>query len=164
MLVAGILLCGVVGLAAARSPSRLPRFFLGFAYRGPMVDAARWQTWVNRNPDLFGPLGETARFSIVESPADSTGLVFTRTAKGMSVRKAHFLLFESIPVALAMKPANAEELLRLDQRDGNTFWDAVKYFLQSRSVVAYIFAPRRELDRVGLTGFLQVIDAIPPKQ
>jgi hypothetical protein len=150
-------------MAAARSPSRLPRFLLGFAYRGPLVDAPRWQAWVNRNPALFGPLGETARFSIVESPADSTGLVLTRTAKGMSVRKSHFLLFEDVPVALAMKPARAEELLRLDQKDGNTFWDGMKYFLQSRSIVAYVFAPRGELDRVGLTGFLQVIDAIPPK-
>ncbi len=163
VLVAGVLLLGLVGVATVRSPSRLPRFLLGFAYRGPLVDDKRWQAWVNRNPDLFGPLGETARFAVVESPSDSTGLVFTRTAKGVSVRKSHFLLFDDVPVALAMKPANAEELLRLDQRDGNTFWDAVKYFLQSRSVVVYVFAPRRELDRVGLTGFLQVIDAIPPK-
>ncbi|MDQ6891497.1 MAG: hypothetical protein M3167_02325 [Acidobacteriota bacterium] len=162
-LVAGFLLLGVVAFAALRSPTRLPRFVLGFAYRGPLVDVPRWQAWVNRNPTVFGPLGETARFAIVEDPADSTGLVVTRTARGLSVRKSHFLLFENVPMALAMKPAKAEELLRLDQRDGNTFWDGIKYLVQSRSVVAYVFAPRRELDRVGLIGFLQVIDAIPPK-
>lgn len=160
-MVAGVLVLAAA-FAVARAPTRLPRFVLGFAYRGPLVDASRWQEWVSRNPDVFGPLGETARFAIVESPADSTGLLLTRTAGGISVRKSHLLMFENVPVELAMKPAEAEELLRLNQRDGNTFWDGIKYLVQSRKVVVYIFAPRRELDRTGLTGFLQVIDAIPP--
>lgn len=164
MVAAGIVLLGAVGFAIFRGgPARLPRFFLGFAYRGPLVDVNRWQTWVERNPDVFGPLGETACFAVVESPADSTGLILTRTARGISVRKSHFLLFQRIPVALSMKPAAAEELLRLDQSDVNRFWDGIKFLVQSRSVVVYVFAPRRDLDRVGLTGFLQVIDAIPPK-
>ena len=160
---AAAVLLGAFGFAAARDPARLPRFVLGFAYRGPLVDASRWQAWAERNPDVFGPLGETARFSVVESPADSTGLVVTRTPGGISVRKSHFLLFERIPVALAMKPSTAEELLRLEQRDVDRFWDGIKFLVQSRSVVVYVFAPRGELDRVGLTGFLQVIDAIPPQ-
>ena len=160
---AGIVFLGALAFLAVRGPARLPRFLLGFAYRGPLVDASRWQAWAQRNPDLFGPLGETARLSVVESPADSTGLVLTRTARGISVRKSHFLLFERIPVALAMKPAVAEELLRLDQSDANPFWDGIKFLVQSRSVVVYVFVPRGELDRVGLTGFLQVIDALPPQ-
>ena len=160
---AGIVLLGALGFAIIRGPARVPRFFLGFAYRGPLVDASRWEAWAERNPDIFGPLGETARFSIVESPSDSTGLILTRTARGISVRKSHFLLFQRIPVALAMKPAAAEEFLRLDHGDVNRFWDGIKFLVQSRSVVVYVFAPRGELDRVGLTGFLQVIDAIPPK-
>lgn len=160
---AGIVLLGALGFAAVRGPARIPRFFLGFAYRGPLVEAARWQAWAERNPDIFGPLGETASFSVVESPSDSTGLILTRTARGISVRKSHFLLFERIPVALAMKPQAAEELLRLDQSDANRFWDGIKFLVQSRAVVVYVFAPRRDLDRVGLTGFLQVIDAIPPE-
>lgn len=162
--VAGVLLLGVLGFSVARAPARLPRFLLGFAYRGPLVDVRRWQSWVDRNPDVFGPLGETARFSVVENPADSTGLVLTRTATGISVRKSHFLFFQQIPVALAMKPATAEELLRLDQSDTSRFWDGIKFLVQSRSVVVYVFAARRELDRVGLTGFIQVIDALPPKE
>ena len=40
----------------------------------------------------------------------------------------------------------------------------MKFFVQRRKIVAYVLAPRRELDRVGLTGFLQVIDAIPPEK
>lgn len=163
IVVAGIVLLGALGFAAVRGPARVPRFVLGFAYRGPLVDAGRFEAWAERNPDIFGPLGETARFSIVESPSDSTGLILTKTARGISVRRSHFLLFQRIPVALAMKPAAAEELLRLDQSDVNRFWDGIKFLVQSRSVVVYVFAPRRDLDRVGLTGFLQVIDAIPPK-
>jgi hypothetical protein len=38
----------------------------------------------------------------------------------------------------------------------------MKFLIQRRKIVVYVFVPRREIDRVGLTGFLQVIDAIPP--
>lgn len=153
----------VLGGGLLLSPERLPRFLLGFAYRGPLVETPRWREWVERNRDLFGPLGETARFAIVESPEDSTGLIFTRGADGVRVEKNHFLQFQRIPVMLAMPPAAAEELLRLDQREGNKFWDGVKFLVQTRRIIAYVRAPRDELDRVGLTGFLQVLDAIPPK-
>ncbi|MFN2385566.1 MAG: hypothetical protein ABR576_04680 [Thermoanaerobaculia bacterium] len=153
----------VLGAGLALAPERLPRFLLGFAYRGPLVETVRWREWVERNPTLFGPLGETARFAIVESPEDSTGLLFTRGPDGVRVEKTHFLQFQGIPVMLAMPPTAAEELLRLDQREGNKFWDGVKFLVQTRRIIAYVRAPRAELDRVGLTGFLQVLDAIPPK-
>src|SRR5215472_10182252 len=85
---------GLAALALVSSlalfPQRLPRFVLGFAYRGPLVDAARWQRWVRDNPDIFGPLGETARFAIVDSPDDSTGLLFTRDRDGLRVEKKAF--------------------------------------------------------------------------
>jgi len=152
----------LLGVGLALSPERLPRFLLGFAYRGPLVEADRWQEWVARTPDLFGPLGETARFAIVESPEDSTGLIFTKEPDGVRVDKSHFLQFQQIPVVLAMPPAAAEELLRLDQREGAKFWDGVKFLVQTRRIIAYVRAPRSDLDRVGLTGFLQIIDAIPP--
>jgi len=156
----------LVGLivSVAVSPSRLPRFVLGFAYRGPLVEVLRWRRWVEANPDLFGPLGETARFAVAESPHDSTALIFTRTRDGLSVDKTHFLLFRSVPLVLAMSPATAEELFLLNQRQGNRFWDAMKFLVQSRKIVAYVLVQRRELDRVGLTGFLQVIDVIPPEK
>lgn len=160
--VVGILLLALVA-SVAYAPARLPRFLLGFAYRGPLVDASRWRQWVQANPDLFGPLGETARFAIVENPNDSTGLVFSRTRDGVTVEKTHFLLFRRVPLFLGLKPATAEELLLLEQKQGNRFWDGIKFLVQSRKVVVYAHAPRKELDRVGLTGFLQVIDAIPPK-
>ncbi len=160
----GALLILAVALSLAHAPDRLPRFFLGFAYRGALVDVHRWRQWVQSNPDVFGPLGETARFAIVESPNDSTGLVFTRARDGMEVEKTHSLLFQRIPLLLAMTPATAEELLLLDRRQGNRFWDGLKFLVQSRKIVAYPNASRQELDRVGLTGFLQVIDAIPPKR
>lgn len=153
----------VLGAGLALAPERLPRFFLGFAYRGPLVETPRWREWVARTPDLFGPLGETARFAVVESPEDSTGLIFTRGPEGMRVDKSHFLQLRKIPLMLAMPPAAAEELLRLDQREGSKFWDGVKFLVQTRRIIAYVRAPRAELDRVGLVGFLQVIDAIPPK-
>ncbi len=152
-----------LGLSLAHTPGRLPRFFLGFAYRGALVDAHRWRQWVRTNPDFFGPLGETACFAIVESPSDSTGLIFTRERDGVTVEKTHSLLFKRIPLLLAMTPKTAEEFLLLDQRQGNRFWDGLKFLVQSRKLVVYPNAPREELDRVGLTGFLQVIDAIPPK-
>ena len=156
----------LVGLivSVAVSPSRLPRFVLGFAYRGPLVEVLRWRRWVEANPDLFGPLGETARFAVAESPHDSTALIFTRTRDGLSVDKTHFLLFRPVPLVLAMSPATAEELFLLNQRQGNRFWDAMKFLVQSRKIVAYVLVQRRELDRVGLTGFLQVIDVIPPEK
>ncbi len=156
----------VVGLvvSVAFFPSRLPRFVLGFAYRGPLVEVLRWRRWVEANPDLFGPLGETARFAVAESPHDSTALIFTRTRDGVSVDKTHFLLFRRVPVVLAMSPATAEELFVLNQRQGNRFWDAMKFLVQRQKIVAYVLGPRRELDRVGLTGFLQVIDVIPPEK
>ena len=153
----------LLGAGVALSPERLPRFLLGFAYRGPLVETKRWQEWVARTPDLFGPLGETARFAIVESPEDSTGLIFTRVRDGVRVEKSHFLQFARIPLMLAMPPAAAEELLRLDQREGAKFWDGVKFLVQTRRIIAYVRAPRAELDRVGLIGFLQSIDAIPPE-
>lgn len=159
-----LLLLAVLALSIALAPARLPRFVLGFAYRGPLVDLPRWRRWVEANPDLFGPLGETARFAIAESPNDSTALVLTRTRDGLSVEKTHFLLFRDVPVMLAMSPATAEELFLLHQRQGDRFWDAMKFLVQQRRIVAWVFAPRRELDRVGLTGFLQVIDAIPPER
>ena len=159
--VAILVLAVLVPLALA--PRRLPRFLLGFAYTGPLVDASRWQAWAAANPNLFGPLGETARFAVVETPDDSTGLVFTRTRDGITVEKTHFLVFRRLPLLLAMRAATAEELLRLKLSDGNKFWDGVKYLVQARQIVAYVQASRRELDRVGLIGFLQVIDAIPPK-
>lgn len=159
---AALLLGLVVSVAVA--PARLPRFVLGFAYRGSLVDAPRWRRWVEANPDLFGPLGETARFAIAESPHDSTALVFTRMRNGISVDETHFLLFRKVPLVLAMSPATVEELFVLDQRQGNRFWDAMKFLVQRKKIVAYSLAPRRELDRVGLTGFLQVIDAIPPEK
>ncbi len=158
-------LLGILGvsLSLALAPQHLPRFVLGFAYGGPLVDVHRWRMWVQANPDLFGPLGETARFAVVENPNDSTGLVFTRTRDGMTVEKTHFLVFRRIPLLLVLKPATAEELFLLDQQQGNRFWDGMKFLVQSKKIVAYVVAPRRELDRVGLTGFLQVIDVIPPK-
>lgn len=161
VVVAILVLAVLVPLALA--PRRLPRFLLGFAYTGPLVDAARWQAWAAANPNLFGPLGETARFAVVETPDDSTGLIFTRTRDGITVEKSHFLVFRRLPLLLAMRAATAEELLRLKLSDGNKFWDGVKYLVQARQIVAYVQASRRELDRVGLIGFLQVIDAIPPK-
>lgn len=160
--VGGLLLLAFVA-SVAYAPARLPRFILGFAYRGPLVDAARWRHWVEASPDLFGPLGETARFAIVENPNDSTGLVFTRTRDAVTVEKTHFLLFRNVPLFLGMTPATAEELLLLEQKQRNRFWDGIKFLVQSRKIVIYAHAPRKELDRVGLTGFLQVIDAIPPK-
>lgn len=159
-----VLTClGILGVAIALAPQRLPRFVLGFAYRGPMVDVHRWRGWVQANPDLFGPLGETAQFAAVENPNDSTGLVFTRGRDGMTVEKTHFLIFRRIPLLLVLNPATAEEMFLLEQGQGNRFWDGMKFLVQSKKIVAYVVAPRRELDRVGLTGFLQVIDVIPPK-
>ncbi|MEP6994290.1 MAG: hypothetical protein ABI968_07195 [Acidobacteriota bacterium] len=162
-LILGAILLLALGASMLNAPTRLPRFVLGFAYRGPLVDAHRWRQWVQANPDLFGPLGETARFALVENPSDSTGLIFTRTRDGVTVEKSHVLLFRQIPLLLAATPATAEEMLLLEQRQGNRFWDAMKFFVQSRKIVFYANAPRKELDRVGLTGFMQVIDGIPPK-
>ncbi len=154
----------VILASVAAAPGRISRFFLGFAYAGQLVDASRWQAWVKANPDLFGPLGETARFAVAETPDDSTGLLFTRTRDSVRVEKTHWLLFRRVPLLLAMNAVTAEELLRLHSKQGNTFWDGVKYLVQARQIVAYVRAPRNELDRVGLTGFLQVIDAIPPRK
>ena len=151
-------------MSIAVAPARLPRFVLGFAYRGPLVDVERWRDFTERSPDLFGPLGETARFAIAENPNDSTGVLFTRGPKGMEIEKTHFLLFRKVPVVLAMSPATAEELFLIDQRQGNRFWDAMKFLVQAKKIVPYVFVPRHEIDRVGLTGFLQVIDAIPPER
>ena len=61
-----------------------------------------------------------------------------------------------------MKQSTAMELLSLSLADGNKFWDGVKYMVQRHKIRVLPNAPRKELDRVGLTGFLQVIDAIPP--
>lgn len=158
------ILLGILGISLVLAPQRLPRFVLGFAYGGLLVDVHRWRGFVQANPDLFGPLGETARFAVVENPNDSTGLVFTRGRDGVTVEKTHFLIFRRIPLLLVLKPATAEELFLLDQRQGDRFWDGMKFLVQSRKIVAYAVAPRHELDRVGLTGFLQVIDAIPPKR
>lgn len=158
----GVLVAAVF-LPISLAPRRLPRFLLGFAYGGSLVDVPRWQAWVDANPNLFGPLGETARFAVAETPDDSTALVFTRGRESLKVEKTHFLLFRRVPLVLAMRPATAEELLRLSLKDGDKFWDGVKYLVQSRSIVAHVKASRRELDRVGLIGFLRVIDVIPPK-
>lgn len=162
--VALVALILVIAIAVALAPQRLPRFILGFAYTGPLVDVAGWQRWVDANPNLFGPLGETAHFGVVDSPDDSTGLVLTRTRDGMLVEKKHFLLFRRPPLLLVMNPQTAFELRSLSLGDGDRFWDGVKYLVQSRRIVPYVNAPREELDRVGLTGFLQVIDAIPPER
>jgi hypothetical protein len=148
--VLAVLLAGLVA-SVAISPARLPRFILGFAYRGPLVDVLRWRRFVEASPDLFGPLGETA-------------LIFTRTRDGVTVEKTHFLLFHRVPVILALNATTAEELFLLNQKQGNRFWDAMKFLVQRGKIVAYVLAPRRELDRVGLTGFFQVIDVIPPEK
>lgn len=163
-LIVPLLLLAVIAVAVAVQPQRLPRFILGFAYRGPLVDVERWQSWVDQNPNLFGPLGETARFAIVETPDDSTGLLITRMRDKVLVQKSHFILFRNVPVLLVMRQATAMELMSLTLADGNKFWDGVKYLVQRHKIRVYQNAPRKELDRVGLTGFLQVIDAIPPKQ
>lgn len=163
-LIVPALLLAVVAASVALHPHRLPRFILGFAYRGPLVDVERWQSWIDQNPNLFGPLGETARFAIVEAPDDSTGLLVTRTRDRVLVQKSHFILFRDVPLLLAMRQATAMELMSLSLSDGNKFWDGVKYLVQRHKIRVYQNAPRKELDRVGLTGFLQVIDAIPPKQ
>ena len=163
-LILPLLLLAVIAVAVAVQPQRLPRFILGFAYRGPLVDVQRWQSWVDQNPNLFGPLGETARFAIVETPDDSTGLLVTRMRDKVLVQKSHFILFRNVPVLLVMRQATAMELMSLTLADGNKFWDGVKYLVQRHKIRVYQNAPRKELDRVGLTGFLQVIDAIPPKQ
>ena len=163
-LILPLLLLAVVAGSVAIQPHRLPRFILGFAYRGPLVDVERWQQWVDQNPNLFGPLGETARFAIVETPDDSTGLLVTRMRDRVLVQKSHFILFQNVPLLLVMRQATAMELMSLSLADGNKFWDGVKYLVQRHKIRVYQNAPRKELDRVGLTGFLQVIDAIPPKQ
>lgn len=146
------------------APQRAGRFLLGFAYSGPLVAEERWKRWTEKNPGLFGTLGETARFALVETPNDSTGLVFTKGRDRVEVKKSHGLLFQDIPVLLTMSPATAEEILRLDQNDGDPFWDSMKFFVQRGHVQVWVHAPRAELDRVGLTGFMQVIDALPPGQ
>ena len=162
-IVAGALFLLTAAFALSH-PQRLPRFVLGFAYRGPLVDAELWQRWVDRNPNLFGPLGETAQFAVVETPEDSTGLVFTRGRDKVLVEKSHFILFRNVPLLLVMRQPTAMELLSLNVGAGNIFWDGVKYLVQRHRIRVYPNVPRKELDRVGLTGFLQVIDAIPPKQ
>lgn len=162
LIVLGLLIVILLGVLPA--PARLPRFILGFAYRGPLVDATAWQQWVDSNPNLFGPLGETARFAVVETPDDSTGVIFTRTRDKVEVRKSHFILFRDIPLELAMSQPTAMELRSLSLADGNKFWDGVKFLVQRHKIMVFANAPRKELDRVGLTGFLQVIDAIPPKR
>ena len=163
-IVVGAALLLVIGISVALAPQRLPRFILGFAYTGPLVDVRDWQRWVDASPTLFGPLGETASFGVVDSPDDSTGVVLTRTRDGVVVKKSHILLFRPPPLLLVMSPQTALELRSLTNRDRDHFWDGIKYLVQSRRVVPYVNAPRKELDRVGLTGFLQVIDAIPPER
>lgn len=157
-----LVLLVLLAVAISFQPQRFPRFILGFAYRGPLVDTERWQHWVDRNPNLFGPLGETARFAIVETPDDSTGLLVTRMRDKVLVEKSHFIGFRKVPLLLAMRQSTAMELLSLNLTDGNKFWDGVKFLVQRHKIRVYQNAPRKELDRVGLTGFMQVIDAIPP--
>ncbi|GAC1430592.1 MAG: hypothetical protein NVSMB68_02880 [Thermoanaerobaculia bacterium] len=163
-LLAGLALAAVLVIAVVPAPARLPRLILGFAYRGPLVDTRAWQAWVDNNPNLFGPLGETARFAVVETPDDSTGLLFTRTRYKVEVTKSHFLLFRNVPLLLAMSQPTAMELRSLSLADGNKFWDGVKFLVQRHKIVVFANAPRKELDQVGLTGFPQLIDAIPPKR
>lgn len=163
-LLIAVALLAIIIVAVVPHPARLPRFIFGFAYRGPLVDAPAWQQWVDSNPDLFGPLGETARFAVVETPDDSTGVIFTRTRDKVEVSKSHFLLFQNVPLLLAMSQPTAMELRSLSLAERNKFWDGVKFLVQQHKIVVFTNAPRKELDRVGLTGFLQVIDAIPPKR
>jgi len=149
-------------ISVALAPQRLPRFILGFGYTGPLVDVKAWQKWVKENPDLFGPLGETARFAIVSHPDDSTGVIVTRERDGLVVKKSHFIVFQDVLLLLQMSPQTALEMRTLNSRDGDQFWNGIKYLTQSRNVRTYANGTRAELDRVGLIGFLQVLDAIPP--
>ena len=150
-------------LAAARDPTGLSRFVLGFAYRGVAVDEGSWQEWADANAPFFGPLVPGASFAIVEDVSDSTGIVFTREASGMRARKTHFLRFRPVPVVFAAPPPVAAEIqtLRL-QRDGNRFWDGFKNLSRRRVIRCYRFASREEMARLGLEAFLRNIDIYDP--
>jgi hypothetical protein len=161
LVVAGLLVITLA--AAARDPVGLSRFVLGFAYQGVVVDVTRWQAWADANRDLFGPLRRGARFAFVEAVQDSTGVVFTKRPAGVTVTKTHFLRFSDVPVVLAAEPPIAAEIQTLDmKRDGARFWDGLKNLARRRSLRCYRFAPREEMERLGLAAFLRTIDVYDP--
>ena len=150
-------------VAAARDPSGLSRFVLGFAYRGVAVDEASWQAWADANAPFFGPLAPGASFAFVEDVSDSTGIVLTREASGMRARKTHFLRFRPVPVVFAAPPPIAAEIQTLRMaRDGNRFWDGLKNLSRRRVIRCYRFASREEMARLGLEAFLRNIDIFDP--
>lgn len=158
-----IALAVITLLAAARDPTGLSRFVLGFAYRGAAVDERGWQAWADANAAFFGPLAPGARFAIVEDVSDSTGIVFTREASGMRARKTHFLRFRPVPVVFAAPPPIAAEIQTLRMaRDGNRFWDGLKNLSRRRALRCYRFASREEMSRLGLEAFLRNIDVYDP--
>lgn len=153
------LLAVVTALAAARDPTGLSRFVLGFAYRGVAVDERSWQEWADANAPFFGSLALGARFAIVEDVSDSTGIIFTREASGVKARKTHFLRFRPVPMVLAAPPPIAAEIQTLRMaRDGNRFWDGLKNLARRRAIHCYRFASRDEMERLGLEAFLRNID------
>lgn len=160
-----MLVLGAIALAAAvRDPVGLSRFVLGFAYRGVAVDVPRWQEWADANAPFFSPLAPGARFAFVEDIADSTGVVFTRTAAGMRVEKTHFLRFRRVPLVLAAPPPIAAEIQTLRMaRDGNRFWDGLKNLSRRRVVRFYRFGGRVEAQQLGMEAFLRNIDVFDPE-
>jgi len=158
-----VVLVFATAAAAARDPRGLARFVLGFAYRGALVDVESWQEWADANRGFFGPLRPGARFAIVEDVRDSTGVVFTRTERGLVVEKTHWLRFSPVPVVLALKPQTAAEIqvLRLGH-DQNRFWDAFKSVARRRRLHSYRFVSREEMERLGLAAFLRSFDVYDP--
>ena len=153
----------VIAIAAARDPVGLSRFVLGFAYRGVMVDVGRWQEWAEANRDFFGALKPGASFAVVENVKDSTGVVFTRNERGITVTKTHFLRFKPVPVVLAMEPPIAAEVQTLRMaRDGNRFWDGFKNLSRRRVLHCYRYVPREDMERLGLAAFLRNFDVFDP--
>lgn len=156
-------LAGASLIAASRDPVGLSRFVLGFAYRGVIVDVARWQAWADANPAFFGALEPGARFAFVEHVKDSTGVVLTRTPRGMIVAKTHLLRFSDVPVVLAADPPIAAEIQTLDmKRDGDKFWDGFKNLARRRALRAYRYGSREEMERLGLARFLRGFDVFDP--
>ena len=158
---AGVLLT-IAAVNVGRHRENIGRWINGVFRQDVLVEAPRWQRWVDANRNFFGPLANGQCVAVVRDPMVHRATVLTKTPQGVRAKTlASFLQPDTCSVSLRVDDATAEKILstRIDQ--GDVFWNAWKQLARSGALQIYTVGSQGELEAKGVVSFLRAIDVSP---
>lgn len=125
-------------------------------------EAERWQQWARHYDQLFGMLSWGEPVAFQTAGHKSSGIVFERTADGMTARPALLLERADPGVVLVFEPGAAEQLLATaPATEPGEIWQMVKQLLYEGRIRVWSDPDLRRLERGGYLAFLRAIDTRP---